>query len=120
MGKIRSDPLAPTLNYGHLSRASQATRNTEAGARYQPVRLVGRRPGRACGSHFFYVPFGTALLCHAGAVYLSFAVSWSHLDWKTRNEAIKGHNAFVIFAVFLFVLIAAGVSGHWINQFLST
>ena len=54
---------------------------------------------------FFYVSYGAALLCYAGAVYLSSAVSWSCLDRKTRNAAIRGHNAFVIFAVSLFIVV---------------
>jgi len=57
-------------------------------------------------AHFFlYVPFGEASLYYAGAVYLTFAVSWSYLDWKTRNAAIRGHNAFVIFTVGLLVVL---------------
>ncbi len=98
--------------------------------------LFGGIPIVFAAHAFFYVPFGTALLCYAGAVYLSFAVSWSYLNWETRNAAIKGHNAFVIFAVSLFIvvlviqkehepfprwaialLIAAGVSGYSVAGF---
>jgi hypothetical protein len=67
--------------------------------------LFGGIPAVFAAHFFLYVPFGEASLYYAGAVYLTFAVSWSYLDWKTRNAAIRGHNAFVIFTVGLLVVL---------------
>ena len=67
--------------------------------------LLGGIPAVIAAHVFLYVPLGTAWLYYAGAAYLSFAVSWSYLDWQTRNAAIRGHNAFVIFAVCLIIVV---------------
>jgi hypothetical protein len=98
--------------------------------------LFGGIPAVIAAHFFLYVPFSTAWLYYAGAAYLAFAVSWSYLDWKTRNAAIRGHNAFVVFAVCLLVvvlitqkehepfprwaialMIAAGVAGYSVAGF---
>jgi len=67
--------------------------------------LFGGIPAVLAAQSFFYVPLGEASLYYAGAVYLTFAVSWSFLDWKTRNAAIRGHNTFVIFTICLLVVL---------------
>jgi hypothetical protein len=67
--------------------------------------LFGGIPAVLAAHFFLYVPFSMALLYYAGAVYVAFAVSWSYLDWTTRNAAIRGHNAFVVFAVCLFIVV---------------
>ena len=79
----------------------------------------------------FFVPFATAFFWYAIAAYLVVAFSWSSLEWRTRNAAVRGNNAFVIFAVCLVVvllivqdeheafptwatvlLVAAGIAGY--------
>jgi hypothetical protein len=79
----------------------------------------------------FYVPLGTAFLWYAVVAYLTVAFSWSSLDRRTRNAAVRGNNAFIIFAVCLLgvltivqedyepfptwatvLLVAAGVGGY--------
>jgi peptidoglycan/LPS O-acetylase OafA/YrhL len=93
--------------------------------------LFGGIPAVFAAHIFLYEPFSTAFLYYGVATYLTLAVSWSYVDSKTRNAAIKGHNVFVIFAVCLFIvvlvvqkehepfprwaialLIAAGVAGY--------
>lgn len=78
-----------------------------------------------------FVPLVTALCYYVLVAYLFAAYSWASLDWRTRNAAVRGHNAFVIFAVCLLVvllivqdeheafptwatvlLVAAGVAGY--------
>jgi phosphatidylglycerophosphate synthase len=67
--------------------------------------LLGGVPAVFASNYFFSVPLVTAFLCYGFAVYVSVAVSWSYLDGKTRNAAIRGHNLFVIFAVCLFAIL---------------
>ena len=74
--------------------------------------LFGGIPAVIAAHFFLYVPFSTAWLDYAGAVYLAFAISWSYLDWATRDAAIKGHNAFVVFAGCLFVVVLVTQKEH--------
>src|SRR4051794_11700039 len=67
--------------------------------------LLGGIPAAFAANSFLLVPLGTAFLYCAGAAYLAVAFAWSYLDWKTRNAAIRGNNAFVFFAVCLFILL---------------
>jgi len=53
----------------------------------------------------FYVPLSTALLCYVLVAYLTLGLSWSFLEWNSRNAAIRGNNYFVYFAIVI-VLIA--------------
>ncbi len=59
-----------------------------------------------CVANFYLqVPLVTALLWYGAGVYTAFGFSWSFLEWRTRNAAIRGHNCFVVFAACLVGLL---------------
>ena len=67
---------------------------------------------------YFYVSLPIAFLCYAFLVYLSLGISWSFLDWNTRNAAIRGHNYFVYFAIVIFIIAMISTGSyeafpHW-------
>lgn len=66
------------------------------------IVLIGGLLLVAIANLYFDIPLLTALLCFAVVAYLVLGLSWSFLDWKTRNAAIRGNNAFVIVAACLF------------------
>ncbi len=87
--------------------------------------------GVAAAHMLLYVPLMTAFLWYALVAYLVVAFSWAFLDWRTRNAAVRGNNAFIVFAVCLFgvlifvqdehepfptwatvLLVAAGIAGY--------
>ncbi len=47
--------------------------------------------------------------------YLGTAFPWSSLEWPTKNAAIRGHNAFVIIAICVFVI--ATITGESYSEF---
>jgi len=93
--------------------------------------LIGGLVIVCLANFYFYVPLVTALLWYGVVVYITFGFSWSLLEWRTRNAAIRGHNAFVVFTVCLLgvliivqedyeafptwgvvLLIVAGIAGY--------
>lgn len=58
----------------------------------------------AVASTLFYVSLPMAFFCYALVVYGTLGVSWSFLDWKSRNAAIRGNNYFVYFAIAIFII----------------
>jgi hypothetical protein len=54
---------------------------------------------------FLFTPLMPTILWSAIALYFDLGISWSFLRWDTRNAAIRGHNAFVIFTVILFCVV---------------
>jgi peptidoglycan/LPS O-acetylase OafA/YrhL len=59
----------------------------------------------AIANLYFDIPLLTALLCFLAVAYALLGLAWSFLDWKTRNAAIRGHNAFIIFAACLIMTL---------------
>jgi CDP-diglyceride synthetase len=74
--------------------------------------LLGGIPAALAAHVFLYEPLGSTFLYYVLALYLTLAFSWSFLDWQTRNAAIKGNNAFVVFAVALIIVLAVVQKEH--------
>jgi hypothetical protein len=74
--------------------------------------IVGGIPAVLAAWYYFDVPLGAACLSYGLAVYLALAVSWSYLALGTRNAAIRGHNAFVIFTVCVVALLVLTQKEH--------
>ena len=53
----------------------------------------------------FLTPLMLTIFWSVIVLYFALGVSWSFLRWDTRNTSIRGHNAFVIFAVILFCVV---------------
>ena len=79
----------------------------------------------------FFVPIAVAFFWYAIVAYFVIGLSWSSLELRTRNAAVRGNNAFVVFVVCLLVvllivqdeyeafptwatvlLVAAGIAGY--------
>jgi hypothetical protein len=73
---------------------------------------LGGIPAVLAAHVFLYEALGTAGLYYALALFLTLAVSWSFLDWQTRDLAIRGNNAFVMFAVALIIVVAVVQKEH--------
>jgi hypothetical protein len=61
------------------------------------------------GGILFHILLLTSLILtifwSALVLYFALGISWSFVRWDTRNISIRGHNAFVIFAVILFCVV---------------
>jgi hypothetical protein len=65
------------------------------------IAIIGTPIGCILFMVLFHTPIIPTILWSAFILYLALGVSWSFLSWETRNAAIRGNNAFVIFAVIL-------------------
>lgn len=76
------------------------------------VAILGGLIAVAAAYLWLFVPLVTALCYYLLVAYLSAAFSWASLDWRTRNAAVRGNNAFVIFTVCLLVVLLIVTDEH--------
>ena len=76
------------------------------------IALPGGLIAVAAAHLLLFVPLTTAFLWYAVVAYLVVAFSWSSLDRRTRNAAVRGNNAFIIFAVCLLVVLIVVQDEH--------
>ena len=65
--------------------------------------------------YFLYTPWSAVFTWYALIAYWMTGLSWSFLDWGTRNAAIRGHNFFVLTAFCVFVI--ATITGKDFSPF---
>ena len=61
---------------------------------------------------FFYVQLSVAFLCYALVTYLTLGISWSFLEWSSRNAAIRGNNYFIYFAIAVFIIAVISTDSY--------
>jgi peptidoglycan/LPS O-acetylase OafA/YrhL len=75
-------------------------------ARTMSLVVLVAGPVIAALAHFFlWQSVRVVALWYVAVLYLTVGLSWSFLEWRTRNRVVRTWNAFILCAVLLFLIL---------------